>query len=34
MVVKKLAVLFSGSGSNLEAILQKLHNLTDRKSVV
>ena len=25
MVVKKLAVLFSGSGSNLEAILQKLH---------
>ena len=25
MVVKKLAVLFSGSGSNLETILQKLH---------
>ena len=28
MVVKKLAVLFSGSGSNLEAILQKLHGKT------
>ena len=28
MVVKKLAVLFSGSGSNLEAILQKLHSKT------
>ena len=28
MVVKKLAVLFSGGGSNLEAILQKLHGKT------
>lgn len=26
MVTKKIAVLFSGSGSNLEAILQKVHN--------
>ena len=25
MVTKKIAVLFSGSGTNLEAILQKLH---------
>lgn len=27
-MVKKIAVLFSGSGSNLEAILQKIHNKT------
>ena len=26
MVTKKIAVLFSGSGSNLEAILEKVHN--------
>ncbi|QKF93009.1 phosphoribosylglycinamide formyltransferase [Campylobacter sp. CCUG 57310] len=26
MVTKKIAVLFSGSGSNLEAILQRVHN--------
>ncbi|MDO5045584.1 phosphoribosylglycinamide formyltransferase [Campylobacter sp.] len=26
MVTKKIAVLFSGSGSNLEAILSKIHN--------
>jgi len=26
MVVKKIAVLFSGSGSNLEKILEKVHN--------
>ena len=26
MVIKKIAVLFSGSGSNLESILQKIHN--------
>jgi len=26
MVVKKIAILFSGSGSNLEAILEKVHN--------
>ena len=25
MVVKKIAVLFSGSGSNLQSILDKLH---------
>lgn len=28
MVVKKIAVLFSGSGSNLEKILEKVHNKT------
>lgn len=28
MVIKKIAILFSGSGSNLEAILQKVHNKT------
>ena len=26
MLTKKIAVLFSGSGSNLEAILKKVHN--------
>lgn len=26
MVVKKIAILFSGNGSNLEAVLEKLHN--------
>jgi len=31
MVVKKIAVLFSGSGSNLEKILEKLHNKTFSK---
>lgn len=28
MSVKKIAILFSGSGSNLEAILKKVHNQT------
>jgi len=28
MVIKKIAVLFSGSGSNLEKILEKVHNKT------
>jgi len=28
MVVKKIAVLFSGTGSNLVAILEKLHGKT------
>lgn len=28
MVVKKIAILFSGSGTNLENILEKLHNKT------
>lgn len=31
MVVKKIAVLFSGSGSNLEKILEKVHNKTFSK---
>ena len=26
MPIKRVAVLFSGSGSNLEALLEKLHN--------
>ena len=26
MLTKKIAILFSGSGSNLEAILKKVHN--------
>ncbi|AII15399.1 phosphoribosylglycinamide formyltransferase 1 [Campylobacter iguaniorum] len=36
MVIKNIAVLFSGSGSNLEAILQKVHNKVfgDTKIVV